>query len=267
MARIRSIKPGFCSSEDIAGLTRDERLHFILLWTYADDKGRGKDHPKLLKAELYPLDDDISTTMVEEWQVALEQKDRIRRYEIGGRRYFEVVNWDHHQKPQHPKESTLPTVPDDWSKPSARPEKPHEASPELVPVVVVGEVDVEGGECCAGSDAEKPLPAQHLATTASSRRTDPLFDAVVAACGLDPGELTKSARGGLNSALKDLRDVNADPAQVPARAAVFRSRWDVPLTPPALAKHWAACAPDHFVNQPKVTSNQAALMRAQARGA
>lgn len=147
MARIRSLKPGFCKSDSIAALPRDARLHFAMLWTYADDAGRGVDNPKLIKGELWPLDDDVTAEVVEGWQRVLHRHGRIVRYEVDGRRYFEVTNWSEHQKPQHPKDSELPGS-DAENAHEVSPvtgEKPHEDAPvsptAVAPVVVVGAVE------------------------------------------------------------------------------------------------------------------------------
>jgi hypothetical protein len=56
MARIRTIKPGFFKSEQIAELEPMERLLFIGLWTLADAEGKLLDRPKRIKAELFPYD-------------------------------------------------------------------------------------------------------------------------------------------------------------------------------------------------------------------
>lgn len=82
------------------------------------------------------------------------------------------------------------------------------------------------------------------ATRGKARPADPLFDAVTAALGIDPAELTRSARGALNKAVKELRDVGADPLEVPARVAMLRALWRVPATATSLAKHWAELVPD-----------------------
>lgn len=108
MARIRSLKPGFCKSLDVAELPRVVRLHWAMLWTYADDEGRGLDHPSLINSELWPLDRDITDEVVESWQALLHAKGRIVRYRVDGRDYFEVVNWDEHQHPQKPVKSKYP---------------------------------------------------------------------------------------------------------------------------------------------------------------
>jgi hypothetical protein len=76
-------------------------------------------------------------------------------------------------------------------------------------------------------------------------RRDLLFDAVTAELGIDAAQLTRSGRGALNRALKELRAVGADPAEVPARAATYRTVFDgAALTANALAKHWAGLTPD-----------------------
>lgn len=108
MARIRSIKPGFFTSLDIADLQRHTRLHFAGLWTYADDHGRGIDDPRLIKAAIWPLDDDITTDDIERMQDELAKHDRIVRYTVAGRRYFEVRKWHDHQKPNRRADSSIP---------------------------------------------------------------------------------------------------------------------------------------------------------------
>jgi hypothetical protein len=147
MARIRSIKPEYCTSEAIAALTVEAQLHFIKLWTYADDHGRGLDNPRLIKAALWPLADNVGISEVEALQEELELHGRIVRYEVTGRCYFEVVNWAEHQKPQHPKPSDYPAPPEgsheDDSTSHEDFNKPHEDAPKK-PRGVVGVVVEEG---------------------------------------------------------------------------------------------------------------------------
>lgn len=54
--RIRSIKPEFWRSEDIAELSIPTRLLFIGLWSYVDDNGVGRDDDALIMADLFPRD-------------------------------------------------------------------------------------------------------------------------------------------------------------------------------------------------------------------
>lgn len=106
--RIRSIKPAFWSSRSICQLGRDTRLLFIGLLNYADDEGRAADDPRLVKASLFPLDDDVTPDLIETWLEELACKGRIARYQVGGLGYFEIAGFRDHQKPNKPVNSTLP---------------------------------------------------------------------------------------------------------------------------------------------------------------
>ena len=56
MARIRTIKPEFFTSEDIVGLTPIARLLYIALWCEADREGRLSWKPKTFKMRYFPGD-------------------------------------------------------------------------------------------------------------------------------------------------------------------------------------------------------------------
>lgn len=108
MARIRMVKPDLRESEKVASWPREVRYFWVLLWGYVDDHGKGKDNPLLVKADCFPLDVDVDGAVVDEWLWMLEESGVIARYEVGGQRLIEVVNWSEHQKPQHPKPDVLP---------------------------------------------------------------------------------------------------------------------------------------------------------------
>jgi biotin operon repressor len=77
-----------------------------------------------------------------------------------------------------------------------------------------------------------------------SAKKDELFEAVAQVCGIDWTALTKTGRGPLNKAVKELREIGVTPDQVGGRAAAYRKTYpDAPLTPMALTKHWASLAP------------------------
>lgn len=104
MARIRSIKPEFFTSETLARVPKSARLTFIGLWTYADDNGVGLDNFRLIAAALYPLEEDVVQTLadVADELRTLEQVGVIQRYSAAGKRLFFVTSWDEHQKISHP---------------------------------------------------------------------------------------------------------------------------------------------------------------------
>lgn len=121
MARIRSIKPEFFTSETLARIPLSARLTFIGLWTYVDDNGVGVDNERLIGAALYPLDDDPleSLRRVSEDLRQLSAVGVITRYEVAGRRYLYVTNWDEHQKVSHPGKPRYPLPPPNLPKPPA----------------------------------------------------------------------------------------------------------------------------------------------------
>lgn len=108
MSRIRTIKPEFPQSETIGSLSRDARLLFIQIWTIADDAGRARAASRMLASLLYPYDDDAPRLMPA-WLDELEAKGCIRRYEVDGSHYLEVVNWLKHQKIDRPSKSRIPS--------------------------------------------------------------------------------------------------------------------------------------------------------------
>ena len=104
MARIRTVKPEFWSSEDVAAVSRDARLLFIGLLNFADDSGNGPASPKGLKMKVFPGDSDVTQTKMKKW---LDELDRelVGLYVSEGKQYYHVMNWHHQRidKPQAPK--------------------------------------------------------------------------------------------------------------------------------------------------------------------
>lgn len=110
MARIRTIKPEFFKSEDVSALPLRARLTWVGLWVHCDNYGRTKDHAKLIKADVWPLD-PVSLADIEDDLTVLAEHGRIVRYEVDGRRYLAVVNWDRHQPIARPGLPKYPAPP------------------------------------------------------------------------------------------------------------------------------------------------------------
>lgn len=73
----------------------------------------------------------------------------------------------------------------------------------------------------------------------------PLFIALVTALNINPREITPPLGAEIGKAAKNLRTINADPAEVPVRADRYRRKFPkAALTPSALAKHWASLGAD-----------------------
>lgn len=96
MARIRTIKPDFFTSDTVSQLPLRTRLTWIGLWTHCDDHGRCRDNAKLIKAAVWPLD-DVSIHDIEIDLNTLADRGLIQRYTVGTKQYLQVTNWDEHQ--------------------------------------------------------------------------------------------------------------------------------------------------------------------------
>ena len=98
MARIRSIKPEFWTSEQIAECSPNARLLFIGMWSFCDDYGVHPASYARLKMEVFPAD-AISTDDVRRMVAELTANGLLKDYEVDGTRYWYVTGWDKHQKP------------------------------------------------------------------------------------------------------------------------------------------------------------------------
>jgi hypothetical protein len=121
MARIRSIKPDAFHSDSLSHVDRGVRWTFAGLWTYLDDDGYGRDDVRLIKAALYPLDEDVTVDVIVDDLKQLEAIGCICRFEVDGKSYLHVPKspdhgWDH-QKINRPTPSKLPCCPEHSRKP------------------------------------------------------------------------------------------------------------------------------------------------------
>jgi hypothetical protein len=107
MPRARLLKPGFFTNSELGRLPMGARLVFQGLWCVADREGRLVDDPARLKVEILPYDKVNMDALLQ----SLHEAGFIVRYESGGRRYIQVVNFTKHQRP-HVREvpSTIPRM-------------------------------------------------------------------------------------------------------------------------------------------------------------
>ncbi len=118
MARIRTIKPDFFQSEDVAELSYRSRLTWIGLWTHVDDEGRCKANPRLIKGALWPLEDDVTAKHVRQDLDELQANGKLVIYPVDGEDYLQILNWLKHQKISRPTPSKLPEMPRDFQNPA-----------------------------------------------------------------------------------------------------------------------------------------------------
>lgn len=119
MARIRSIKPEFWTSEQVMNLPPLARLVFIGMWTHSDDGGNHPASARTLKAQIFPSD-DFTAAQVQEFVDAIVAQGLAQVYEVAGKTYWHITGWAKHQRIE---------------KPTYRHPKPLDSAPPPQPVV------------------------------------------------------------------------------------------------------------------------------------
>lgn len=93
MARIRTIKPEFFTSEDIVSMTPLARLFYVSLWCEADREGRMEWKPGTFKMRYLPGDECDVPTLANE----LIDRGLIVLYTVDGKQYAEIPTFTEHQ--------------------------------------------------------------------------------------------------------------------------------------------------------------------------
>lgn len=226
MGRIRTIKPEFFQSRSLAQCDIPARLTFAGLWTEADDHGRGRADPRLIKGAIWPLDDEITHQHVSAHIRMLNETGHIRLYEVDGEPYYEIISWDDHQAAAYRRGNAV------YPPPEAGNELSHERVQESASRTQTS-AGTRNGE--QGTRNEETPSVAEPEVGDRQRRFSVLADV----CGLDVSNLTRNERGRLNDAEQQLREVGAEPAEIKAKAAAYRERFsDAALTPQGLVNNW-----------------------------
>lgn len=117
MARIRTIKPEFWSSEQIVECSTSARLLFIGMWNFCDDGGIMPANCRTLKMRVFP-GDEISSSNIRRTLDELINADLVAEYDVENVTYWGVTGWAKHQKIDRPTKK-YPPIPSDHS-PSPR---------------------------------------------------------------------------------------------------------------------------------------------------
>ncbi|PRA33784.1 DnaT-like ssDNA-binding domain-containing protein [Pseudomonas poae] len=94
MARIRTVKPEFWSSEQVMSCRPLARLLFIGIWNFCDDGGNHPLSARTIKALVFP-GDDITVEEVSGLLGELEGANLTMSYWAGGKNYLHVRGWKH----------------------------------------------------------------------------------------------------------------------------------------------------------------------------
>ncbi len=101
MARIRSIKPEFWTSEQVVSCTLTARLLFIGIWTFCDDNGIHPASVTRLKLQIFPAD-AISSADLQSLINELIRAGLLTEYLVGNDHYWQVTGWAKHQRIDRP---------------------------------------------------------------------------------------------------------------------------------------------------------------------
>lgn len=199
MARIRTIKPEFFTSEDIVGLSPLARLLYIAVWCESDREGRLAWKPKTFKMRYFPADDcdiDALAREVIASGLVVEYGD--------GLAFVPTFSRHQHVNPRE-QQSTLPPPPD--AEKRTRRHASARVSDEGF-AVSDAQVGREGREGTKSKSADKPADKSRGAEnpkSADPQPADPIFGA-----GLDflvrKGNSEKTARGFLGLIRKTVGD-------------------------------------------------------------
>ena len=104
----RVIRGEINSSESLSRVSLEADLTFRALIVAVDDFGRMDARPKILKAALYPMR-DVSVGQIMDWLEELCREGCVQRYQVAGRWYLQLTNWEIHRgRQRRAKESRLP---------------------------------------------------------------------------------------------------------------------------------------------------------------
>jgi hypothetical protein len=134
MAQDRMLRASMRTSEKVNDWPIPLRYFWTQLWGYCDDHGRGRYDSRLIVADTFPIDDEVSSAVVSRWMQALEMARVIRSYEVDGKKYFECVNWSEHQEPTYLKKTDIPDESGIVPKPGKRSEKVQNISESSRPI-------------------------------------------------------------------------------------------------------------------------------------
>lgn len=101
MARIRTIKPEFCTSEQIVECSTNARLLFLCMFCFCDDAGRHPANTKRLKMEVFP-GDNFADSDIRSWVDELLSVGLLAEYTYEKSIFWQVTGWKKHQKIDRP---------------------------------------------------------------------------------------------------------------------------------------------------------------------
>ena len=91
MARKRMIAPSFWEDEAIGACEPMARLLYLGMVAYSNNKGRVRADAQLLRANIFPYDEEITVKDVERWSNSLMEHEFIFMFRKNGREYYSIA--------------------------------------------------------------------------------------------------------------------------------------------------------------------------------
>ena len=171
MARARILKPEFFEDITLSGVSRDARLLYAGLWQHMDRRGLMEYHPKLVKKDVFPYDDDATSERVDIWVKELVTVGRLKLISHGGKTYLYCSTLPKHQHFHHAEKANrlIPALDmpgagpsnsseENWDKPEASPVQASD-KPGIDPTDTDTDTDTE-----AEAEAVLVIPEDDLLT-------------------------------------------------------------------------------------------------------
>lgn len=240
--RIRCIKPEFWVSESIGRLSREARLLFIGLWSFADDSGRARGVFAAISGTLFPYDSD-ALQLIPKWFAELEREGMVFRYKAeDGNTYYQLPNWLKHQKIEKPSASKIPAFTEDSP-------KIHRILPEGYPLDQ-GSGNGSGIRDQGSIARQERAEVEPDASPKKQREPNLAWDALCEVSG-NTGPLTPTEGGKIGKSLREIKSTcpgmeQAElAAEIRTRAARYKALFPgASLTDRALVGHWSKLATD-----------------------
>lgn len=112
MARIRTIKPEHTLKKKIGYLSDRAYRLWVALICNADDEGRGDLDADEFRAKAYGFQPKVTERHVSEALAEVFAAKLAYQYAVNGKLYYQMHQWEEHQKIQHPGVSKIPPCPE-----------------------------------------------------------------------------------------------------------------------------------------------------------
>jgi hypothetical protein len=109
MARIRTIKPTHVNDKELANVSLQAHLLWVLSWCFSDDEGVIENDPLLLRSQIFPRRTDIRIEQVQQWIDQLIKARFVIPFDHEGQGYLLHRTFQTHQKIDRPQASKIPS--------------------------------------------------------------------------------------------------------------------------------------------------------------